>query len=81
MKPTYISKETSLSLKGMALFFMVFLHLFNQERLIKDCFNLFDVQGVPLVNFIARGCSPVGLYLFVSGYGLYYLRNKQIGGG
>ena len=81
MKPTYISKDTSLSLKGLALFFMVFLHLFNQGALVENCFNLFDVQGQPLVNFLSHGCGPVGLYLFVSGYGLYYLHNRRRGGG
>lgn len=81
MKLTYISKDTSLCLKGFALFLMVFLHLFNQEANIKDCFRLFSVQGVPLANFLSRGCNPVGLYLFVSGYGLYYLHKKRSGGG
>lgn len=77
MNPTFISKDRSLCLKGVALFFMVFLHLFNQVGNLDSCFSLFSVNGVPLANFLSRGCSPVGLYLFVSGYGLYFLHKKR----
>ena len=80
MNFTYISKETSQNLKGIALFLMVFLHLFNQEQIIKDCFSLFSIHGMPLANFLSRGCNPVGLYLFVSGYGLYYCKKYRGGG-
>lgn len=75
MRLTYISKDTSMLVKGFALFLMVFLHLFNQD--LKECFSLCMVQGMPLANFLSRGCSPVGFYLFASGYGLYYLSKKR----
>lgn len=81
MNLTFISKDRSLCLKGIALFFMVFLHLFNQVGNLEGCFSLFSVNGLPLANFLSRGCSPVGLYLFVSGYGLYFMHRKHSGGG
>ena len=81
---TYISKEQSLALKGCALFMMVFLHLFNQTSNLQDTFSLCEVAGVPLVNFLSKGMNPVGFYMFLSGYGLYYvhtLKNVTIRGG
>lgn len=81
MNPTYVSKETSLCLKGLALFFMVFMHLFNQPHLLENCFTLCRINGQPLAHFLSHGCSPVGLYLFVSGYGLSYQAASGRGGG
>ncbi len=71
MNITYISKENSLMLKGLAMLFMVILHLYRPENM-QDAFSLCTVQGKPLASWLASGCSPVGLYLFMSGYGLYY---------
>lgn len=82
MKLTYISKETSILLRGVALFLMVFLHLFNQMQNVQGLFCLFKINDVPVVNFLSKGCNPVGYYLFISGYGLCFsnkgssLRNK-----
>ena len=64
MNLTYISKSQSQALKGCALFMMVFLHLFNKPSNLQTTFSLFDVAGVPLVNFLSRGMSPVDFYLF-----------------
>ncbi len=82
MNITYISKENSLMLKGLALLFMVILHLYDPENL-HDTFSLCTVQGMPLASWIGKGCNPVGLYLFMSGYGLYftYHANSHRGGG
>ena len=82
MTPTYISKENSLLLKGLAILFMVVYHLFRPEDM-QGVFHLCTIQGIPLASWIANGCSPVGLYLFMSGYGLYYTYNinKHNGGG
>ena len=68
MKLTYISKETSILLRGVALFLMVFLHLFNQMQNVQGLFCLFKINDVPVVNFLSKGCNPVGYYLFISGY-------------
>ena len=77
MNLTYISKSQSQALKGCALFMMVFLHLFNKSSNLQTTFSLFDVAGVPLVNFLSRGMSPVDFYLFLSGYGLYYIYKSK----
>ena len=82
MSLTFISKEHSQALKGCALFMMVFLHLFNQTSNLQTTFSLCEIDGVPLVNFMARGMGPVEFYLFLSGYGLYYIfKSKKLTGG
>ena len=81
MNPTFISKERSQVLKGCALFMMVFLHLFNQTSNLQTTFSLCEIDGVPLVNLMARGMGPVEFYLFLSGYGLYYIfKSKKLTG-
>ncbi len=77
MNFTYISKENSLLLKGMALLFMVYYHLFLGAENLSGAFSLCSVQGVPLATWLARGCHPVGIYLFISGYGLYFAHCKN----
>ncbi len=74
MALTYISKEKSLMLKGLALLFMVVWHLYRPENM-QDTFRLCTLQGMPLASWLAQGCHPIGLYLFMSGYGLYYTHN------
>lgn len=66
-------------LKGFALIVMVLCHLFRQQNLT-GAFSLCNVQGVPLASWMSGAISPVGLYLFVSGYGLYYTRKSHRGG-
>ena len=82
MKLTYISKEQSLMLKGFALFVMVICHLYR-DRILEDqgVFSLCSVQGVPLAQWLSGAVSPVGLYLFISGYGLYFSRKTAARGG
>ena len=77
MTLTYISKENSLLLKGLALLFMVYLHVFLVVDNLEGAFSLCSVQGVPLATWLTRGCSPVGIYLFISGYGLYFMHCKN----
>lgn len=77
MNITYISKENSLMLKGLALLFMVILHLYITPENLQNAFSLCTVQGMPLASWIAQGCNPVGLYLFMSGYGLYFTHNAN----
>lgn len=84
MNLTGISKGQSQALKGCALFMMVFLHLFNNNvSSLQGVFSLCEVGGVPLVNYMSRGMSPVAFYVFLSGYGLYYLHKsgRLTGGG
>lgn len=66
------TKNESLQLKGVAILIMVFLHLFNQESNVALCDNFFYFNGRPLVLQLSKFAGIcVGLYLFMSGYGLY----------
>lgn len=72
-----MSKEESTLLKGLAILMMVFLHLFNDTNVAKSCQSLVWIGNVPLSSIIARSCSPVGIFLILSGYGLNYCRDAH----
>lgn len=82
MKLTAIAKSKTTELKGVAIFMMLFLHLFNQAKNVDLCTTAgITVGGEPLVLFLSHGMGPVSIYLFLSGYGLYYnYRNQNRGG-
>lgn len=88
VKQKYISpfdynKETSTILKGVAILMMVFLHLFNRDSQIELYSSVCLINGHPLAQCFAKACNPVGLYLFLSGYGLFssFKLKNYIGGG
>ena len=70
-----MSKDKSLELKGIALIMMLWCHFFitgDQYELYYLCkwgdFNLF--------GFLSRACTPVVLFVILSGYGLYCVYEK-----
>jgi hypothetical protein len=65
------TKNDTMVLKGVAIMFMLFLHLFNQIQNVDLCTNLFYVGGVPFANLLTRCTNPVTFFIFLSGYGLY----------
>lgn len=73
------SKEQTAQLKGIAILFMIWLHLFNKMGNVNLCTNLLCIKGEPLAYLITAFTSPVGFFLFLSGYGLYisYLNGKR----
>ena len=68
-------------LKGVAIFMMLFLHLFNSPNLLDSCHPLFFIGDVPIVSILTRVCKPVEFFLMLSGYGLYYIysHNRDMG--
>lgn len=67
-------------LKGVAILMMLFLHLFAHADIADYCQPLIFIGGLPLANIIARACSPVGIFLMLSGYGLHYVyRHGSLG--
>lgn len=72
-----LSKRDSKILQGIAILFMLLLHLFCR----KDINGLYDtfptINGTPLVYYIGLfGDACVPIYLFVSGYGLFISAKK-----
>ena len=67
-----LTKSESLQLKGAAILIMVFLHLFISPSNVDLCQTYFFFRGEPVVSQLAKFTGIcVGLYLFLSGYGLY----------
>lgn len=69
-----MNKQETLILKGVAILFMVFGHLFYRDDLISLCQCLVWIGDKPLAQLLCRVTGPIFFFLFFSGYGLYYKR-------
>lgn len=78
MKDTF-SKADTMAVKGVAILFMLFAHLFNRSQLIDLSTPLVYVGEQPLVSLLIFAMNPVHFFIFLSGYGLS-LSNKNGGG-
>ncbi len=83
LMPFSYDKGTSKILKGVAILMMVFSHLFNTDSQIGLYDSLFYHHGHPLAQCFAGACNPVGIFLFLSGYGLFgsFRRTGTVGAG
>ncbi len=74
------TKEESKILKGIAIIFMVCLHLYNRYDYMDGFYKpLLFIKGQPLIfllSFICDACVPI--YCFCAGYAAYL---KSSGGG
>ena len=72
---TYITKDKSKSLKFIAVILMVMLHTFAYPDRIKnvDFISIYKLNGqIPIEYYLSKfGEICVGIFLFLSGYGLY----------
>lgn len=66
-----MSKSETSVLKGVAILFMLYLHLFNQPANVALCKIYLSIGGEPLVSILARCANPVAFFIILSGYGLY----------
>lgn len=73
-----ISKNDTKILKGVAILFMLLLHLFARKE-VNGLYETFPIiNGVPLIYYIGLfGDACVPIYCFASGYGLYVNYNKE----
>lgn len=73
-----MTKQESLVLKGLAILFMLYYHLFSSESCVSnDCLNFITIDGVPFAYILSKATNPVGLYLIISGYGLFLSSNSS----
>lgn len=66
------SKDNTFALKGIAILFMVFAHLFNSMELCDLCSPLLYIEDEPLIHYMIFAMNPVDFFIVLSGYGLYY---------
>ena len=66
-----MSKNETQIIKGLAIFLMIFLHLFNNYGDTQSLFNFISINNNPLVHILSRAANPVSIFLICGGYGLY----------
>lgn len=72
-----MTKEQSLQLKGIAILFMIWGHLFgNANHVLTAYLPWIVLDGIPLVSLISRAMGPVAFFLILSGYGLFRVNEK-----
>jgi surface polysaccharide O-acyltransferase-like enzyme len=73
-----ISKRDMSILKGVAILFMLLLHLFCRKE-VNGLYEIFPtVHGIPLVYYIGLfGDACVPIFCFASGYGLFVSFNNE----
>ncbi|MCF0198636.1 MAG: acyltransferase family protein [Bacteroidaceae bacterium] len=64
-----MNKERTQVLKGIAVLFMVWMHLFTKNTSLYA--DPITILGKPLALFLSAGMSPVVYFLILGGYGLY----------
>lgn len=71
-----MDKSTSNIVKGIAILFMLWLHLFNRMVNVELCDTFINIDGTPLIYLLTKATNPVAFFLVVSGYGLYLAFQK-----
>lgn len=64
-------------LKGVAILFMLYVHLFGRLWNVDLCTTYLSLNDMPLVYLFCRCSSPVAFFLILSGYGLYISYSKR----
>ena len=72
MNERIFSKDNTSTLKGVAILFMVFAHLFNRMEFCNLSFPLLYIKDEPLIHYMIFAMNPVDFFMVLSGYGLYY---------
>lgn len=67
-----MTKTDSQVIKGIAILFMLFLHLFNHMENVSLCENTLYIHNVPLAHWLTHATHPVGMFLIISGFGLFH---------
>lgn len=78
MKLSRITHEDTQILKGVAILFLLFIHLFNKIELANSCQNYLYIGEKPLVFWITRAMTPVSMFIMLSGYGLRFSYEKGL---
>ncbi len=68
-----ITKQQSAVLQGVAILMMVYHHLFSYAETYDSLLPFITVDAVRKIAWFCKIC--VGIFAFVSGYGMYYVMN------
>lgn len=73
----YISSKKSNKIKYIAVILMIILHLFSNP--VRDYISLFSINGKTIEYIFTKFCGIcVGIFVFLSGYGLMKKYNSNI---
>ena len=72
MNERLFSKDNSSALKGVAILFMVFAHLFSRTEFCNLSNPLLYIKGEPVIHYMIFAMNPVDFFMVLSGYGLYF---------
>ncbi|MBR5332873.1 MAG: acyltransferase family protein [Muribaculaceae bacterium] len=72
-----MTKQESVILKGVAILFMIYGHLFLPNWTIPLYNSIYVLDGVPFEQILMRATGPVTFYLLLGGYGMYYIYKKK----
>lgn len=77
-----ITREQSATLRGLAILMMIYHHLFaTPEPYLQDYFSVLRFGGINVEHYLAWFCKiALGIYLFLSGYGMCYVFRKRVEG-
>lgn len=73
---TMMTKNETLVLKGIAIVFMLFYHLFYQIPNVSLCDYFITIVDIPFVHLLTRACNSVPFFLILGGYGMYTVYRK-----
>ncbi len=72
-----MTKQESVILKGVAILFMIYGHLFLYPEWGVMYEPLFQINSVSFECLLTRATGPVAFYLLLGGYGMYYIYQKK----
>ncbi len=73
-----MTKQESIIIKGVAILFMIYGHLFLYPELAGKMYeSIFKIGNVSFESLLTRATGPVGFYLLLGGYGMYYIYTNK----
>lgn len=72
----YFDKRKTDITKGIAILMMIWLHTFSSLNSLDNYTSIFTIGGYNIEYLLAKACNPVGLFMVLSGYGLYLSYQK-----
>lgn len=71
-----MNKNETQIVKGIAILFMIFGHLFYIPDNVQLCTNYIYIGEMPLVQWLTGAMNPVAFFLILSGYGMHCIHSK-----